>query len=151
MSPNSALKFLKDGQSFKVDELRLGAEKPGVIEVTGWSKHRNFSNLSKVQCLKELKEIKSLFNNMVAISPELKNFTSKDICNYMQTHKVLEECFLDLCGDVSPLSAKQIGCLLKKRKDRVVGDYVLRGKQYKNKQIWRVEKKQKISLISKAS
>jgi len=70
----TALEFLKDGQSFTVGELRLGAEKPGVIEVTGWSQYTNFANLTKKQCLRELEEIKALFYKMVDTSPGLKDF-----------------------------------------------------------------------------
>ena len=70
----TALEFLKDGQSFTVGELRLGAEKPGVIEVTGWSQYTNFANLTKQQCLRELEEFKALFYKMVDASPELKDF-----------------------------------------------------------------------------
>ncbi len=70
----TALEFLKDGQSFTVGELRLGAEKPGVIEVTGWSQYTNFANLTKQQCLRELEEIKALFYKMVDASLELKYF-----------------------------------------------------------------------------
>lgn len=60
--------------SYKVGELRLGAEKPGLIEVTGWSQYTNFSNLTKQQCLNELKEIKVLFLRMVEASSEFKEF-----------------------------------------------------------------------------
>ena len=70
----TALEFLKDGQSFTVGELRLGAEKPGVIEATGWSQYINFANLTKQGCLRELEEIKALFYKMVDASPELKDF-----------------------------------------------------------------------------
>ncbi len=70
----TAFQFLKDGQSFTVGELRLGAEKLGVIEVTGWSQYIDFANLTKLQCLKELEEIKALFHKMVDVSPELRDF-----------------------------------------------------------------------------
>lgn len=55
-------------------ELRLGAEKPRVIEVTGWSQYTNFANLTRQQCLRELEEIKALFYKMVDASSELKDF-----------------------------------------------------------------------------
>ena len=70
----TALEFLKDGQSFTVGELRLDVEESGIIEVTGWSQFKNFSNLTKQQSLKELEEIKSLFYKMVDISIDLRNF-----------------------------------------------------------------------------
>ena len=70
----TALEFLKDGQSFTVGELKLIAEKEGVLEVTGWSQYKNFENLRKQQSLKELEEIKALFYKMVNVSKGLKNF-----------------------------------------------------------------------------
>lgn len=70
----TALEFLKDGQSFTVGELRLGVEKPGVIEVTGWSQYNNFANLTKQQSIKELEDIKTLFYKMVNTSSDLKSF-----------------------------------------------------------------------------
>lgn len=70
----TALEFLKDGQTFTVGDLRLGAENPGAIEVTGWSQYMNFANLTKQQCLRELEEIKTLFYKMVDASAELKDF-----------------------------------------------------------------------------
>lgn len=68
------VEFIKDGQSFKVGDLQLGVENPGVIEVIGWSQYTYFANLTKQQCLRELEEIKVLFYKMVDASPELKNF-----------------------------------------------------------------------------
>lgn len=70
----TAVEFLKDGQSFKVGDLRLGVEKPGGVYVTGWSAYNNLENLTKQIALKELQEIKDLFQKMVDISPELKVF-----------------------------------------------------------------------------
>lgn len=70
----TALEFLKNGQSFRVGELRLGAENPKTIEVAGWSKYTNFTNLTKHQCLRELEEIKALFYKMSTTFVELKDF-----------------------------------------------------------------------------
>lgn len=70
----TALEFLKDCQSFKVGELRLGAGKQGVIEVAGWTQYTNFANLTKQQSLRELEEIKTLFYKMVNASPDLKDY-----------------------------------------------------------------------------
>lgn len=69
-----AVEFLKDGQSFKVGDLRLGVENPGSVYVTGWSTYNNLENLTKQIALKELQEIKGLFQKMVNASPELKEF-----------------------------------------------------------------------------
>ena len=70
----SALVLLKSGKFFNVAGLKLSAEKKGVIEVTGWSHYSIFNNLTKTKCLKELKEIKELFEKIVNHSIELKEF-----------------------------------------------------------------------------
>lgn len=69
----SAIEFLKDGQSFRVDDLRLGVADDGIY-VTGWSQYLNLENVTKEQSLIELSEIKSLFKLMVDSSPELEEF-----------------------------------------------------------------------------
>ena len=75
-----AIEFLKDKKSFTVGDLRLGVNKSADIEVTGWSQYTNFRNLTKENSLEELQEIKSLFYDMLKISPELVNFIKgKDI------------------------------------------------------------------------
>ena len=71
----TALEFLRDGQAFTVGDLRLSAERSEVLEVTGWSQYKNFSNLSKKQSLKELEEIKTLFYKMINVSGQLKDFS----------------------------------------------------------------------------
>jgi len=78
----TALEFLKDGQSFTVGELRLGAEKLGVLEVTGWSQYTNFANLTKRQCLRELEEIKARFYGMVNVSSELNDFVKDKLIEF---------------------------------------------------------------------
>ena len=70
----TALEFLKDGQSFTVGDLRLGVESPGIVKVTGWSRYNNFVNLTKQRSLKELEEVKTIFCKMVDASLRLKDF-----------------------------------------------------------------------------
>ncbi|MFN9112297.1 MAG: hypothetical protein ACK5XN_19700 [Bacteroidota bacterium] len=70
----TALEFLKVGGSFAVGELRLCAERPGVIEIVGWTQYTNYANLTKPQCLRELGEIKDIFYKMVDSSRELYEF-----------------------------------------------------------------------------
>jgi len=69
----TAVEFLKDGQSFSVGDLRLGIER-NIINVTGWSQYSNLENLTKHIALKELDEIKTLFQQMIDASPELRIF-----------------------------------------------------------------------------
>ena len=77
----TAVEFLKDGQSFNVGDLRLGIEN-NTITVTGWSQYSYVENLTKNQALKELDEIKTLFNRMVNSSQELKDFIANKITEY---------------------------------------------------------------------
>lgn len=60
----------------------MGVEKPGSVFVTGWSTFNNLENLTRQIALKELQEIKSLFQKMVDISPELKEFTKDKIVEF---------------------------------------------------------------------
>lgn len=78
----TAVEFLKDGQSFKVDALRLGIA-ANVIEVAGWSQYIYLDNLTKKQSLTELEEIKALFFKMVDTSLDLKNFILGKIIEYV--------------------------------------------------------------------
>lgn len=72
-----AIEFLKDKKSFLIGDLRLGVNKLGDVEVTGWSQYTDFRNLTKEKSLEELQEIKSLFYKMLKISPELVNFVKE--------------------------------------------------------------------------
>ncbi|MCD6011571.1 MAG: hypothetical protein K0Q79_1433 [Flavipsychrobacter sp.] len=69
-----AVSFLKDGKSFKVDDLLLSLNEANGVEVTGWSQYTNIQNVSKQIALNELQEIKLLFTQMLDFSTELTNF-----------------------------------------------------------------------------
>jgi hypothetical protein len=69
-----AIEFLKDGKSFRIDDIRLGLTEFGDIEVAGWSQYVNIENITKGSSLQELGEIKSLFFEMIESSSELKDF-----------------------------------------------------------------------------
>lgn len=76
---NKAVQFLKEGQSFNAEDIRLGIERR-TIAVTGWSRYSNIMDLTKNQSLSELEGIKALFIRMVNASKELKSFIlNKDI------------------------------------------------------------------------
>lgn len=70
----TAVEFLRDGQSVKVGNLRLGMDSKHEMYVTGWSHYLNIENLKKHNALKELDEIKNLFGQMLQSSEELKRF-----------------------------------------------------------------------------
>jgi len=69
----TAIEFLKDGQSFKVGELRFEINE-GAVQVIGWSQYINLQNVTKAKALDELEEIKALFFEMKKASPELQDF-----------------------------------------------------------------------------
>jgi hypothetical protein len=69
----AAVEFLKDGQSLRVFDLRLGIE-GNTITVTGWSQYSYIENLTKHQALTELNDIKTLFKFMSDSSLELRSF-----------------------------------------------------------------------------
>ncbi len=77
-----ALEFLKDGHYFSVGEIRLGVKESNIVEVTGWSKYTNLTNLSKDKCLKELMELKSQFASMVDSSQDLRVFIENKSIEY---------------------------------------------------------------------
>lgn len=70
----SAIEFLKDGLPFKIGELYLGLDNDKYLNVTGASQYIHMENLTKEECLKELKEIKRIFFEMVTASLELNEF-----------------------------------------------------------------------------
>jgi hypothetical protein len=69
-----AVEFLKEKQSFLVENLRLGINDSNIIQVTGWSSFVDFRNLTKSVCLEELESIKEQFSAMVNLSKELDDF-----------------------------------------------------------------------------
>jgi hypothetical protein len=77
----TAVEFLKEGQAFNVGDLRLGIEKNTVI-VSGWSQYSNIENLTPLQAMNELSEVKTLFMRMIDASQELKNFIANKKIEY---------------------------------------------------------------------
>jgi len=78
----TAVDFLKDCQSFKVDDLRLGMTDRHNMYVTGWSMYSDINNITKQIALIELNEIKLLFRRMVESSDELKGFVQNKGIEY---------------------------------------------------------------------
>ena len=78
----TAVEFLKDGQSFNVGELRFGIGNSNCIYVTGWTQYLHLENLTKQLALKELNNIKTLFNRMVSTSTELRDFAQGKSIEY---------------------------------------------------------------------
>lgn len=72
----TAIEFLKDGLPFKVGELYLGISEDNILNVTGASQYIDLKNITKQGAIKELEEIKLMFEKMTSVSFELKNFVS---------------------------------------------------------------------------
>jgi hypothetical protein len=96
----TALEFLKEGQSFSVGELKLGAEEYAVLEVMGWSRNINFDNTTKSQCLRELKDIKVLFFKMLDMSPELNEFISNKSIKITLCFNDSGKGSIELCSEI---------------------------------------------------
>ena len=96
----TALEFLKEGQSFSVGELKLGAEEYGIFEVIGWSRNINFANITKNQCVRELEDIKVLFYRMLDISPELIQFTSNKSIKITLCFNDSGKGSIELCSEI---------------------------------------------------
>ena len=72
----TAIEFLKDNLPFRVGELYMGVDESGFLNITGTSQAIDLKNITMQRALKELDEIKSIFQKMVSVSPELKDFIS---------------------------------------------------------------------------
>lgn len=95
-----ALEFLKDGQSFTVGDLRLGMSSSNLLTVTGWSQYLIFSNLTKVNSLNELAEIKEIFSDMVDASNDLKTFIVDKSIEYILCYDDGGKASIDVCSEI---------------------------------------------------
>jgi hypothetical protein len=72
----TAIEFLKDGLPFKVGDLYLNINEDNILNVTGASQYIHLENITQQNALKELDEIKSIFEKMIFVSPELKKMVN---------------------------------------------------------------------------
>jgi hypothetical protein len=77
----TALGFLKKGQSFKVGGLKLGTYENGLY-VVGWSQYFYIENLTKSIALNELTAIKKQFKDLLNSSLALKTFVKDKKIEY---------------------------------------------------------------------
>ena len=96
---NTAVEFLKEGKSFRVGDLRLGIDETGDIEVAGWSQFVNFDSITKETCIKELKEIKALFGEMIEDSPEAVTFFQNKAVIYALYFDDYGKASISLCSE----------------------------------------------------
>ncbi len=76
-----AVQFLKDGQSFTVNEIRLGI-KDNYVYVTGWTSFKQLSDLNKSSAAMELNKIKAEFDFFLNECKELKDFVKGKIMKF---------------------------------------------------------------------
>lgn len=69
-----AVEFLKDGKSFRIGALYLGADEKDYVFVSANSQSIDLKNLTKQSVLDELAKIKTLFQKMISSSDVLRNF-----------------------------------------------------------------------------
>lgn len=78
----SAIEIVKDGMPFRVGELYWGIDKEGFLNITGASQYVLIENVTKETCLKELRQIKRIFQEMVNTSAELQAFIKHKSIKY---------------------------------------------------------------------
>lgn len=78
----NAVILLTDEHSLKVGDLTFGATKNSRLSVTGWTRCNELQNLTKNKALTELDEIKDLFQEMISVSSELKDFAKSRAVEY---------------------------------------------------------------------
>jgi len=95
----TTLKFLNDGQSFKIGDLRLGIENENILTVSGWSQYLDLSNLSKSICLEELAEIKRIGSDMIDSSNDLKSFRVNKSVKYILYYDDGGKTSIEICSE----------------------------------------------------
>jgi len=73
----NALVILQDDNSFKVGDLTFRSNGYSTFTVTGWTVKNDLKNVTKQSALKELNEIKALFERMTQVSSELSDFINQ--------------------------------------------------------------------------
>ncbi|MGY3214463.1 hypothetical protein [Mucilaginibacter sp. HD30] len=68
----TGIELLKDGFPYKVGELYLGFG-DGYFNITGNSQSIDLKNITEGGALKEMEEIKRMFENMLSVSSDLKD------------------------------------------------------------------------------
>lgn len=95
----TALEFLKDGQSFKVGDLRLGINEKNCLVISGWSRYNNFTNITKSKSLEELEDIKNTYNEMELLSNELKHFAEYRCKEFVLNYEDVGKSSIEICSE----------------------------------------------------
>ena len=77
-----AVSVLNEGGTIKLGDIRLGISGGSELTVTGWTRYQSLENLSEAKALSELGEIKSIFAEMLNVSPELRSFAESKAVSY---------------------------------------------------------------------
>lgn len=104
----TAVEFLRDGQSFKVGDLRLDMCDSDLLIVRGCSRNMNFSNINRINSLEELAEIRDVFFNMVFVSNDLKMFISDKEIEYILSYDDGGKTSIDICSERNGIVQWQI-------------------------------------------
>lgn len=96
----AALEFFKNGESYRIDDLRLGFDNNGAFQVIGWSQYFNLKNLTKEIALLELKEIKDLFFKMTESSKELRMFLTNRQIIYTLCFDDYGKASINICSEI---------------------------------------------------
>ena len=107
MEIKDALSFLKEGLSAKIGALRLQSM-PLYICVYGWSQYKNFGNLTHVQSLIELEEIKEIFAEMLLASPELTEFVKGRQIHYTLNFDDGGKASIPICTEINDVLSWKI-------------------------------------------
>jgi len=94
-----AIEYMSENRSFKVGDLRLGANDLNEIEVAGWSNYLDLKNITKQIAFKELQEIKSIFSKMLEGSDNLKSFLIGKNIKYVLYYDDAGKASITICTE----------------------------------------------------
>ena len=77
-----AVAVLNEGGTMFVGDIRLGTFDGNQLTITGWTRYHSLENLTRSEAHSELREIKSLFAEMLNVSPELSEYARTKVLGY---------------------------------------------------------------------
>lgn len=78
----NALILIKSGHPMKVGDLTLSNQNKNDFSVIGWTNTIDLKNVTKDSAIKELSDIKNMFNEMLSISEDLLQFVKMKKITY---------------------------------------------------------------------
>lgn len=95
----TVIEFLKDGQSFYMENLAFEMEGRETVVVIGWSAFINLTNLTKQAAIKEFNDIKSTFNKILEDSQNFRNFIANKSIKYKLCFDDGGKASIDICSE----------------------------------------------------